>query len=109
MNPSPQKAAKSGGKLPFGQVLRRGKKVSSGAITARVMPSDKPRLGISVSRRYGNAVRRNAFKRRVRAAFRKYQPMLPSVAVVISPVSESEKTSYDSIDKFFIKLCDYSA
>ena len=95
--------------MPFGRVLRLGKKVSSGAISARVLPSDEPRLGISVSRRYGNAVRRNTFKRRARAAFRKYHPMLPSVAVVISPVPESTKTSYDSIDKFFLKLCDYSA
>ena len=95
--------------MPFGQVLRLGKKVSSGAITARVLPSEEPRLGISVSRRYGNAVGRNTFKRRARAAFRKYQPILPSVAVVISPAPGSENISYDSIDKFFINLCDYSA
>ncbi|MCH8327789.1 MAG: ribonuclease P protein component [Candidatus Marinimicrobia bacterium] len=109
MNPIPQKAAESRGKLPFRQVLRLGRKVSTSAVSARVMPSEEPRLGMAVSRRFGNAVSRNRFKRRVRAAFRKYQQTLPRVAVVVSPALRSKETRYENIDEFFIKLCDYSA
>lgn len=38
----------------------------------------RSRLGVIVSRRVGNAVRRNAIRRRIREAFRKNRDVLPS-------------------------------
>ncbi len=43
---------------------------------------NRPRLGITVSRRVGNAVRRNRWKRLLREAFRVMQSDLPGLDLV---------------------------
>ena len=52
------------------------------------------RLGLVVGRRYGNSPRRNAFKRRVREAFRTSRSRLPADHdLVVLPVGKTELLS----------------
>lgn len=46
-------------------------------VQARITDQAEPRLGLSIGRRVGNAVARNAVKRRVREAFRLLRHQIP--------------------------------
>lgn len=52
--------------------------------------SDEPRLGLVVSRKCGNAVRRNRWKRCLREAFRLSHHELPAFDFVVVPRAGSE-------------------
>jgi len=74
----------------FSAVYEARVRESRGPLTVYARPNDlpHPRLGLSVSRKVGTAVRRNRIKRRVREAFRLLQHDLPQgydLLVVVRP------------------------
>jgi ribonuclease P protein component len=72
----------------FDRVYQRGVVASDSILTIRAVPSLVPRsrLGLSVSRRVGNAVIRNSWKRRIRESFRQIGRQLPvSMDLVVQP------------------------
>ncbi len=77
----------------FARVYDRRQSAAAGPIVlyaaARSPAVGPPRLGLSVSRRVGNAVVRNSWKRRLREAFRAVRSDLPAGSDMIIVVRSS--------------------
>lgn len=57
----------------FNEVFQKGKRVYSNSVTLLYLKKNKLKIGISVSKKHGNAVKRNRIKRLIRAV---YVPLL---------------------------------
>jgi len=79
-------------------VFPRTQSLVAGDLLFRYIESQTPRLGLIVSRKYGNAVHRGLFKRRCRALFRE-QLFGMNYTVLISP--KSSNLSYSRIKQSF--------
>lgn len=88
----------------FRRTERKGRRVSAKhfIVYARKNPFDSSRLGLTVSRKVGNAVVRNRYKRRVREIFRRNKADIARgydyVVIVRRPRDEKEPA--------FATLCD---
>lgn len=68
-------------------------------------PAAETKLGIAASKKYGNAVARNRFKRMVREAFRLSQHSFPNpVAMIVKPRKEAHKATSCQIAKELLFL-----
>lgn len=79
------KAARLRLRREFLAVQERGKKQNAGAYLLLTLQNERgrPRLGVTVSSRVGDAVTRNRVKRWVREAFRANADRLPPVDLVV--------------------------
>lgn len=89
----------------FGLVYDKGFKKPAGPIVVFALANGlpHPRLGLSVGRRVGNAVKRNAMKRRLRDAFRFLAASWPKdrpgmdIVLVVRPHEVRSPAAYQSL------------
>ena len=72
-------------RFEFRRMRDRGKRVHTRSFVLLIAPSahPQPRLGVTVSKQVGKAVRRNRVKRMVREAFRTQRALLPPAADLV--------------------------
>jgi ribonuclease P protein component len=103
---SPRKAPESlRNSALYREIYRTGTRYRGSAIKAvyRSNALGGVRLGFSVSRKTGNAVKRNLFKRRIRTMTREKGAGL-SVDMIFSPVGRLEKATWYSLRNDFLSL-----
>ncbi|MGR3973059.1 MAG: ribonuclease P protein component [Candidatus Rhabdochlamydia sp.] len=88
----------------FKKIQREGRRFQGNSLSFQwMMESHYPnRLGMTVPKRFGNAVKRNLLKRRIREVFRKEQEsLLPKISVNVFP------RHFQSIPSSFEILMDF--
>lgn len=91
----------------FRRIKKYGKRVTGRAVVFDILSEKFPyrRLGITASKRFGNAIARNRFKRLIREAFRLHQYRLPpGLLVHVSPHSQAPDPSFQEILNDFTLL-----
>lgn len=95
----------------FLRVMQSGVRFSDGRILLRATASgvEWTRLGLVVSRRYGNAPRRNRFKRRMREAFRlHYEKLPPGLDLVCAPAGTADILLAEAVESL-LRLAERAA
>lgn len=87
-------------KWEFGKIRRLGKKYYGKHICFQYIfeTGDIPKIGLTVSKKYGRAVERNFFKRRVREIFRVVVPDFPAQASInILPLRTGKNATFEEL------------
>lgn len=98
------------GEAAFARVFAHRRSVSDGTIVLYGCPrgdlsgGNGPRLGLSVSRRIGNAVVRNRWKRRIREAFRRVRHDLPEGNDFVVVARPGSVPTQDSMERSLTAL-----
>ena len=90
----------------FERVYRRGSVYRGRLFSVHVLPNTvgKPRLGLSVSKKVGTAVKRNGVRRRLKEIFRSSATGLPgNLDFVVSARPAAADASFDELKEEFLR------
>ncbi len=90
----------------FERVYRQGTAYRGKLFSVHAFPNElgTPRLGLSVSRRVGNAVTRNAVRRRLREVFHSARPELPGdLDLVVSARPAAAEATVRELSEEFVR------
>jgi ribonuclease P protein component len=90
----------------FERVYRQGAAYRGKLFSVHAFPNEfgTPRLGLSVSRRVGNAVARNTVRRRLREVFYSTLPEIPGdVDLVVSAQPAAAEASFGELSEEFVR------
>lgn len=91
--------------LEFERVYREGSVCRGSLFSVHALPNTvgRPRLGLSVSKRVGVAVKRNAVRRRLREIFRSAAPDMPGgVDIVVSARAAAADADFEELNEEFL-------
>ncbi len=90
----------------FLRVYNEGKRLSSKHFLLHYLDNQEegPRLGITVTKKCGNAVRRNRWKRLIREAYRLHRSKLPKVDLVVTVKRGVNPPSFGAAEKELLRL-----
>ncbi len=95
------------GRRDFLRLEKSGARFREGELRATMLPNElgRPRLGLAVSKRVGNAVARNRVKRVLREVFRLHRDRLPSsIDLVLFPTGGERCSHYGLAREDFLRL-----
>ncbi len=90
----------------FERVYRRGAAYRGSLFSVHAFPNElgTPRLGLSVSRKVGNAVTRNAVRRRLKEVFYSALPEIPgNLDLVVSARPAAAEADFRELDEEFAR------
>ena len=93
----------------FERVYRQGTAYRGRLFSVHAFPNEigTPRLGLSVSRKVGNAVTRNAVRRRLREVFHSTLGRIPgSLDLVVSARPPASEATFEELSEEFLKALD---
>ncbi len=91
----------------FSQLRRNGQKFYGRFLCFQYTPltASEPKLGLTVSKKYGGAVQRNLFKRKNKELFRTlHLQFLQTVSINILPLIHSKNATYSDLKKDWEKI-----
>ena len=104
---SPRRARRLSRSAEFERVYRQGRSVSNRHLVLYSFPNestDRPRLGLSVSRKVGQATHRNRLRRLYREAFRHSRAEMPTGLDLILIPRRPDEPALDVLQSSLVRL-----